>query len=62
MANMSQPNVDKRVKTEDVTNTKGLTFKSFGLSEEIQFVSPNFWKLSQNLAYLESEFIPFGSN
>lgn len=42
MASMSQPNVDKRVKTEDVTNTKGLTFKSFGLSEEIQFVSPIF--------------------
>ena len=35
MAQMKQPNVDNRVKTEDVTNTKGLTFKSFGLSDEV---------------------------
>ena len=34
-----QPNVDKRVKTEDVTNTKGLTFKDFNLSQELQLVS-----------------------
>lgn len=39
MEQMKQPNVDNRVKTEDVMNTKGLTFKSFGLSEEVQFVS-----------------------
>ena len=39
MENMKQPNLDDRVKTEDVMNTKGLTFKSFGLSEEVQFVS-----------------------
>lgn len=37
METMKQPNVDNRVKTEDVMNTKGLTFKSFGLSEEVQF-------------------------
>ena len=39
MDQMKQPNVDSRVKTEDVMNTKGLTFKSFGLSDEVQFVS-----------------------
>ena len=42
MEQMKQPNVDNRHKTEDVTNTKGLTFKSFGLSDEVQFVSINF--------------------
>ena len=43
MTTMKQPNLDNRVKTEDVTNTKGLTFKSFGLSEEVQFVSGIFF-------------------
>ena len=39
METMEQPNVDRRVTTEDVQGTKGFTFKSFGLSDEIQFVS-----------------------
>lgn len=30
------PPKDTRVKTDDVTSTKGLTFKSFGLSNELQ--------------------------
>lgn len=29
------PPKDTRVKTEDVTNTKGLTFQSFGLSQDV---------------------------
>lgn len=28
--------MDKRVKTEDVTNTKGLSFKDFNLTQELQ--------------------------
>jgi len=32
----AQPHVDKRVKTEDVTATKGSTFKDFNLSNELQ--------------------------
>lgn len=39
MAQRNQPNVDSRVKTDDVTGTKGLTFKDFGLCDEVQFVS-----------------------
>ena len=39
MATMPQPKVDTRVKTEDVTNTQGLTFRDFGLAESVQFVS-----------------------
>lgn len=35
MATMAQPNVDTRVKTEDVTATSGKTFRDFGLSEEV---------------------------
>jgi len=37
MATMPQPKVDTRVKTEDVTNTQGLTFRDFGLAESVQF-------------------------
>ena len=33
-----QPNVDTRVKTEDVTNTKGLSFRDFNLSKDVQLV------------------------
>jgi hypothetical protein len=33
-----QPNVDTRVKTEDVTNTKGLAFRDFNLGKDIQLV------------------------
>ena len=33
-----QPNVDTRVKTEDVTNTKGLSFRDFNLGKDIQLV------------------------
>ena len=33
-----QPNIDKRVKTEDVTSRKGYTFKDFNLSQELQLV------------------------
>lgn len=29
------PPKDTRFKTEDVTNTKGLTFEDFGLSQEV---------------------------
>ena len=29
------PKKDTRIKTDDVTATKGLTFQSFGLSEEL---------------------------
>ena len=39
MATMPQPKVDTRVKTEDVTATEGKTFRDFGLSEAVQFVS-----------------------
>lgn len=34
-----QPNVNTQKKTEDVTNTKGLTFNDFKLSQEVQLVS-----------------------
>ena len=34
-----QPPRDTRYKTEDVTNTKGLSFKDFGLSQELQLVN-----------------------
>ncbi len=34
-----KPAKDTRVKTEDVTNTKGLTFQSFGLSQDVLLVS-----------------------
>lgn len=34
------PTKDTRFKTEDVTNTKGLTFQDFGLSQEVQQVTP----------------------
>lgn len=30
------PKIDTRVKTEDVTATKGLTWEDFGLSKEVQ--------------------------
>lgn len=30
-----QPNVNTQKKTEDVLNTKGLTFDSFNLSQEV---------------------------
>lgn len=32
------PPKDTRVKTEDVTNTKGLTFKSFNLDKNLELV------------------------
>ena len=41
-----QPNVNTKKKTEDVTNTKGLTFADLNLSAELQLVS-NFY--SENL-------------
>ena len=41
MATMTQPKVDTRVKTEDVTGTTGLTFRDFNLAESVQFVSVN---------------------
>jgi hypothetical protein len=34
-----QPNVNRQQKTEDVTNTKGMSFSDFGLGEELQLVS-----------------------
>ena len=40
-----QPNVDTRIKTEDVTNRKGLEFKDFGLSEDLMLVSSNLLPL-----------------
>lgn len=36
-----QPNVDTRIKTEDVTARKGLEFKDFGLGEDLMLVSAN---------------------
>jgi len=33
-----QPNVNRQQKTEDVTNTKGMSFSDFRLSEELQLV------------------------
>jgi len=36
-----QPNVDTRIKTEDVTARKGLEFKDFNLSEDLLLVSEN---------------------
>ena len=36
-----QPNVDTRIKTEDVTDRKGLEFKDFNLSEDLMLVSEN---------------------
>jgi hypothetical protein len=33
------PPKDTRVKTEDVTSTKGLSFQDFKLSEELQLVT-----------------------
>ena len=34
-----QPNVNTQKKTEDVTNTKGLAFTDFELSNDVQLVS-----------------------
>ena len=36
MDSAKAPPKDTRVKTEDVTNTKGMTFKDFGVSKELQ--------------------------
>jgi hypothetical protein len=36
-----QPNVDTRIKTEDVTDRKGLEFKDFNLGEDLMLVSEN---------------------
>lgn len=33
---IAPPKRDNRIKTSDVTNTKGLTFADFGLSKELQ--------------------------
>ena len=33
------PPKDTRFKTEDVTSTKGLTFQSFGLTQDVLLVS-----------------------
>ena len=47
-----QPKKDTRVKTEDVTSTKGMTFQDFKLSEELQLVliAYSFNHLSLNRA------------
>lgn len=37
MATMERPNVDNRVKTEDVTATSGMTFRDFNLADSVQF-------------------------
>ena len=42
MATMERPNVDTRVKTEDVTATSGMTFRDFNLDDSVQFVSRLF--------------------
>jgi len=42
MATMERPNVDTRVKTEDVTATSGMTFRDFSLDDSVQFVSRPF--------------------
>jgi hypothetical protein len=34
-----QPNVNTQKKTEDVLNTKGLSFSDFNLSNDVQLVS-----------------------
>jgi thymidine kinase len=34
-----QPNVDTRIKTEDVTARKGLSFQDFKLSDDLMLVS-----------------------
>lgn len=34
-----QPNVNTQMKTEDVTNTKGMSFNDFNLSQDLQLVS-----------------------
>lgn len=34
-----QPNVNTQKKTEDVLNTKGLSFQDFNLSHDVQLVS-----------------------
>ena len=39
MATTQRPNVDTRVKTEDVTATSGKTFRDFNLADSVQFVS-----------------------
>lgn len=38
MEQAKQPPRDTRYKTEDVTSTKGLSFKDFGLTQEVQLV------------------------
>ena len=43
---MERPNVDKRVKTEDVTATSGMTFRDFNLDDAVQFVSQPFLTLT----------------
>ena len=44
-----QPNVNTQKKTEDVTNTKGMAFTDFDLSNDVQLVSYLTEKWQTNL-------------
>ena len=54
---MKAPVRDTRVKTEDVTKTKGLTFADFGLSKELQLGI--YEKGYENPSPIQEESIPF---
>ena len=53
---MPVPIRDTRIKTEDVTNTKGLTFADFGLSKEVQLGI--YEKGYENPSPIQEESIP----
>lgn len=50
--NQKIPAKDTRFKTSDVASTKGMSFKDFNLSQELQLVTKSFHGLSSNLEYL----------
>ena len=49
---MERPNVDTRVKTEDVTATSGMTFRDFNLADSVQFVSHTLFHSDSLLSQL----------
>lgn len=53
---MKLPPKDNRIKTEDVTNTKGLTFQSFGLSQDV--LLGIYEKGFENPSPIQEETIP----
>ena len=57
-----QPNVNTQKKTEDVTNTKGLAFTDFELSNDVQLVSYTWLKNGRQINHSFFEFIGYLRN